>query len=390
MKGKIKAETKILIMLAFYSISVGLWGNFRELWLQDNNMNVSTISNLLSIGTFLSAILILISSKTIKLNKIKSLIAFSLFIKSINMLALFFINGTSLSLLFNCLIIIDIMLEKLIVTSIYPLIVTIKKDDRLYSKRKLVEYLFRDIGILIGGIFIGRTIFSLNINYNACLMISLIFAIIAYLILENIKIKTKEQKSEASLKVIFKDKIARLYIVYYFISQVAMKTGLGILMLMLTNQLKFTASGATNYMLIVGLASDIIGILALRYFTPKNDYITMAIKFGIRFLGYILAFISNSFIMILVAITWSKLISTAYENKTDGVYINRIPTKYQLFFTDIRYVVGMLGESVGLLFAGITFNMGIRYTLGLSALFMIVQISMAYMLIYMRRREKVK
>ena len=141
-------------------------------------------------------------------------------------------------------------------------------------------------------------------------------------------------------------------------------------------------------MLIVGLASDIIGILALRYFTPKNDYITMAIKFGIRFLGYVLAFISNSFIMILVAITWSKLISTAYENKTDGVYINRIPTKYQLFFTDIRYVVGMLGESVGLLFAGITFEMGIRYTLGLSALFMIIQILMAYMLIYMRRREK--
>lgn len=388
MKGKIKAETKILIMLAFYSISVGLWGNFRELWLQDNKMDVSTISNLLSIGTFLSAILILISSKTVKLNKIKSLITYSLFIKSINMVALFFINGTNLSVLFNCLIIIDIMLEKLIITSIYPLIVTIKKDDRLYSKRKLVEYLFRDIGILIGGVFIGKTIFSLNINYNACLMISLIFAIIAYIILANIKLKTKEQKSEASLKVIFKDKIDRLYIVYYFISQVAMKTGLGILMLMLTNQLNFTPSGATNYMLIVGLASDIIGILALRYFTPKNDYITMAIKFGIRFLGYVLAFISNSFIMILVAITWSKLISTAYENKTDGVYINRIPTKYQLFFTDIRYVVGMLGESVGLLFAGITFEMGIRYTLGLSALFMIIQISMAYMLIYMRRREK--
>lgn len=388
MKGKIKAETKILIMLAFYSISVGLWGNFRELWLQDNKMDVSTISNLLSIGTFLSAILILISSKTVKLNKIKSLITYSLFIKSINMVALFFINGTNLSVLFNCLIIIDIMLEKLIITSIYPLIVTIKKDDRLYSKRKLVEYLFRDIGILIGGLFIGKTIFSLNINYNACLMISLIFAIIAYIILANIKLKTKEQKSEASLKVIFKDKIARLYVICYFISQVAMKTGLGILMLMLTNQLNFTPSGATNYMLIVGLASDIIGILALRYFTPKNDYITMAIKFGIRFLGYVLAFISNSFIMILVAITWSKLISTAYENKTDGVYINRIPTKYQLFFTDIRYVVGMLGESVGLLFAGITFEMGIRYTLGLSALFMIIQISMVYILIYMRRREE--
>ncbi len=35
---KIKNENQILIMLAFFSISVGLWGNFRQLWLQDNNL----------------------------------------------------------------------------------------------------------------------------------------------------------------------------------------------------------------------------------------------------------------------------------------------------------------------------------------------------------------
>lgn len=29
---KIKNENQILIMLAFFSISVGLWGNFRQLW----------------------------------------------------------------------------------------------------------------------------------------------------------------------------------------------------------------------------------------------------------------------------------------------------------------------------------------------------------------------
>jgi len=40
-KNGIKDETKILIMLAFFSISMGLWNNFRQLWLQSNNMNVS-------------------------------------------------------------------------------------------------------------------------------------------------------------------------------------------------------------------------------------------------------------------------------------------------------------------------------------------------------------
>ena len=50
---KIKNENQILIMLAFFSISVGLWGNFRQLWLQDNNFAVTNISNILSIGTFI-------------------------------------------------------------------------------------------------------------------------------------------------------------------------------------------------------------------------------------------------------------------------------------------------------------------------------------------------
>ena len=42
---KIKNENQILIMLALFSISVGLWGNFRQLWLQDNNFSVTNISN---------------------------------------------------------------------------------------------------------------------------------------------------------------------------------------------------------------------------------------------------------------------------------------------------------------------------------------------------------
>ena len=49
---KIKTENQILIMLAFFSISVGLWENFRQLWLQDNNFAITNISNILSIGTF--------------------------------------------------------------------------------------------------------------------------------------------------------------------------------------------------------------------------------------------------------------------------------------------------------------------------------------------------
>ncbi len=389
-KNGIKDETKILIMLAFFSISMGLWNNFRQLWLESNNMNVSQISNLLSIGTFISAILIFISAKSLKLNKIKGFITGCLLINSINMFLLFLINGTGNLNLINICIILNIVLEKFVIISIYPLITTIQKNETIYSKRKLVEYLFRDVGILIGGIFIGKTIFNLNIDYNICLSISLTFMLIATVIIANIKIKCSNKKSEISFKYILKDKILLIYLIYYFIGQIAMNIGLGLKMLMLTNQLNFTPSRATNYLLIIGLIADVIGILVLKYFTFKNDYLNIFIKFGIRLILYLIAFLSNNIIIAILAISWSILISTSYENKTDGIYINRVDTKHQLFFSDMRFVVGIFGESLGLLFAGFVFQYGVRYILGLSSLLIIPQILLAYKLINMRNKEKLK
>lgn len=37
-KQNLKNEKRILIMLAFYSISIGLWENFRQLWLEANRI----------------------------------------------------------------------------------------------------------------------------------------------------------------------------------------------------------------------------------------------------------------------------------------------------------------------------------------------------------------
>ena len=85
---KVKDENKILIMLAFFSISVGLWGNFRQLWLQDNNFTVTQIGNIISVGTFFSIIGIAIIALYIKLNKLKNTLTIILIIKFINMLVL--------------------------------------------------------------------------------------------------------------------------------------------------------------------------------------------------------------------------------------------------------------------------------------------------------------
>ena len=388
--NKVKEENKILIMIAFFSISVGLWGNFRQLWMQDNNFTVTNISNILSIGTFISCIIIALIGKYVKLDKLKNMLVIVLIIKLVNMSWLYTLNNTMSMQLINLSIIIDIVTEYIIITSIYPLITTIVKTGTIYSKRRLTEYLFRDIGILFGGIFIGKSIAGLIINYNVCLLIANIFLILSFIILLNIKVKksTDNKQEEISLRHIFKDKILNLYSTYVLIGTIAMSTALGLKMLTLTNYFKFSDNVATNYLLIVGLLADIFGIIALKYLTPKNDYLTMTIKFGIRFLAYVIAFISNNMLITLIAITWSIFISTSYENICDAVYINRLENKYQLSFSNICHIIRFLGEAIGVYLCGLMYEMGLKYMFGLSALFMIVQISLAYYLIYLRKKEK--
>lgn len=385
-----KAENKILIMLAFFSVSKGLWENFKQLWLQDNNLDVTQISQILSVSSLCCVIALIIFSQKLSLDKIKGVLTFSFLSKTICLLLLYLYNHTGQITIINFLVTLDTIFEIIIIISIYPFIVTIKKDDKLYSKRKLVEYLFSDIGILIGGNFIGKTIGNILVNYNFCLLISIVFLIFAFLTILNIKVKKVEAKQislKEAVRYILKNRIVKIYTVFYLIGNIAMKTGLGLRILMLTNIFEFSDGNATKYLLIVGLCADLIGILTLKYFTLKNDYINITIKFGIRFLLYSISFITNNFIISFVAVTWSILISTSYENICDAPYINMVQNDYQMIFTNVRHIIKLIGTSIGLYFAGITYKIGIRYMLGLSAFFMIFQLIISYYLIYLRKKN---
>ena len=370
-------------MLAFFSISMGLWENFRGLWLQDNNFTITNISNIISIGTLISVLGIMFVGKNIKLEKLKGFVSLALIIKFLNLIMLLNLNNKGNTSLINFSIILDVVTGYLVTTSIYPLITTIIKNNTVYSKRRLTEYLFRDIGILVGGLLIGKNIIGVLINYNMCLLVSIIFLAISVIVMFNMSASEKVQ----ILKYISQRKTQVIYALYNFIGSMAMMTALGLKMLTLTNYFEFTDNQATNYLLVVGLLADLVGILALKFLTPKNDYITVTIKFGIRFIGYTIAFLSNNIIITLIAITWSILISTAYENICDGYYINEVDNKYQLALTNFRYIVRYLGEAAGIFLCGMMYEIGLRYMFGLSAFFMIFQIGLAYYLIYLRKKR---
>lgn len=386
-----KIEFKILAMLAFFSLSVGLWENFRQLWLQDNGFTAGDVSMITSVGILVSVIGIVIVGQHLKPRHLKNFMFFVLFLKALDLLLLFNLDGGNNQLLINIGVVVDVLTSCLIVTSVYPLITTVIKSNRVYSKRKLVEYLFRDLGILVGGVLIGWQIFPIPADYNICLLASIILLIPGMFIMLRLNVRPIERASSSCssvLKYILNSKLQRHYMLYALLAATSFAAALGLKMLVLTNYLHFSASVATNYLLIVGLLSDIIGIVALKYFTPKNDYLTIMIKFGLRLLAYAVVVFATDPFLSLVAITWSILISTSYEDVTDGYYINLVDNRHQFSYSTVKYVMSYLGEALGMLICGVTYEFGMGAMLGVAAAITGCQIVVACRLISLRHSRR--
>ena len=166
-------------MLAFFSVSVGLWENFRQLWLQDNGFSATDISNITSLGMLASIAGIILVGRYLKMRQLKGFMSFVLISKVLFLIALAFLNGSARHDVINFCMIIDVLTSNLIVVSVYPLMTTIMKSNKIYSQRKLVEYLFRDVGVLVGGLIIGQTIFGVVLDYGGCLIVSMLFLLVA-------------------------------------------------------------------------------------------------------------------------------------------------------------------------------------------------------------------
>lgn len=388
-----RIEHQIMAMLACFSISIGLWENFRQLWLQGNGFSATDVSNIVSFGLLLSVVGIIIVGKTVKMSKIKNFMLAVLVVRSANMLLMCLLDGLGASILINISAALDVLTGTLIITSVYPLLTTVMKSNRAYSHRKLVEYLFRDIGVLIGGLLIGQVIAGCVVDYNVCLFISGAFSVAASAVMWQIRPTVVDHATASKFSVkkyIWKNRIQRSYMVYAFLAGAAYMATIGLRMLVLTDYFGLSARMGTNYLLLVGLASDVLGILALKYFTPKNDYVTLAIKFGTRLLIFAGAFFTDSLFLCFVALTWTLLSSTAYENITDGYYINAIDNRHQLKYNTIKYVATTTGEAAGTFLCGQMFELGPKYIFGASGILIIFQLAVAFYLIYLRHTQNKK
>lgn len=388
---KIKSEYRILTLAGLISIACGVWENFQQLWLENYGFSIESIADILGVASFGAAIICLVLAWRMKFHHIKLFVAMTMIVQITSLGGLFLLGDMpSMAPVVRGLAIISSVGEKIMFLSIWPLMSAYRKDNDAYGAIGLVEYVFRDIGVLMGGIFIGRTLGSFVIGYDVFLGLAILFYTCALGALRWVVPVRLHDGGEGCLRTVLRqiiqDKILGLYFIYYSISRIAYCSALGLKMLIFTNVLSMSPGVAVNYVLILGIIADAVGVICLRWLTPRNDYVTVAIKFGGRFLLYLAACLTGTPMVILAAMTYGLIVSRAFDNRTEAPYINRIKCQGQFSLMASRRAVRMLSESVGMALVGAVWILGFRYVLGLAAVFVAVQIVLACALIYLREK----
>ena len=131
---KIGNEKILLVVLFFMSFSMGVWSNYRQLWLEERLFSITDISKILSVALICSSIISFIISLFSGKIKIKDIIFESIIIRTISMIILLFAQD---SFTIKTCILLTIMCEVIFTVSYYPLLAYINKTDEMYRKKSL-------------------------------------------------------------------------------------------------------------------------------------------------------------------------------------------------------------------------------------------------------------
>lgn len=378
-----KELIKIFLVLIIYALSAGIFLNFQELWLQENNLAVSTIGIITSGALFISIGVIFIFSNYITPNKIKPFLGILLLVNTICLFCLFFLNQTNNIFIIKLLVMLIFILNVEILTAMYPLITTFKKNDKLYALKDLIYESSYNIGIILSSIFIGKQIGVFILNYNSYILLSGILSLITLLIFNSIKpIENKSEKEPdiifiRVLKKSFKNKILRNYVFFRIFSQLAYYSVIGMILTFLINGLNLSENFTFNWRIISLLIASLLGFICLKY-TPKKDTTAIIIKFGIRVLLYLLVCIYPSKVTILITVTYVFLTSLIYSNIIEGKYVNIYPKTEQLAYANFSYMLLSLSKAIGTFICSLAINYSIRLNFICAFIFTILQMIFLY------------
>lgn len=355
--SKLSNEKIILIVLFFMSFSMGVWSNYRQLWLEERLFTITDISRILSVALICSSVISFIISLFSTKIKIKNVVLESILIRTLAMIVLLFIKD---SFVIKTCILLTIMCEVIFSVSYYPMLAYINKSDEMYRKKSLIDYVARDIGIIGCGLLLGISIHNIPLlTYQGCLIIALVSNILSGIMLIFFKYNEQLHNEHGALiksfKNIFKDKTNNIYLLSVLFIDISYGIVFDLMMLILTGKeyIGFEVSFASIFIIVCNFLGSVFCSLFNKISKKISFKLGIFIKFGTRMLSFIIAYITNDINAFIISIVISYITSRLLEDKSTGTFLKRVDNEDQFLYGNIRYFVACLGEGIGAFLAGI-------------------------------------
>ncbi|MCM1052637.1 MAG: hypothetical protein NC483_01480 [Ruminococcus sp.] len=380
----------LLIFLGIFGFSIGLFDNYRDLWMNSNGISTISISKIISVSYLVTVLVLLYFTIRVPSNKLKDGILVSLVLVMVTGTVLVCLNNTSYAFLIKFLMFFNIAFNQVVLSSIYPLIMNISKNDLVYTKKDVVESLASKLGFLIVSILIGKKIGSIIIDYNICLLLSIVFTFLAFVILINIDIKFKNNNRvdvSKTLKYFNNNKVLYFYLITNLMGSIVYSIILGMPMMRLTTGMGFLPNKASFIVLGCGILANVLALIVVKYLNFKNDHINIFFKYGIRIVLYLLVFLTGNRTLYLVLFIWLLLSDTSYGFIFSAYFINNINDNYTMFLVVLKYISALIGNAVGVFICGLVFNMNISYLVMPALILGIIHYIMASILV---NKKKIK
>lgn len=360
---KIKDEYILLTVYAIMSFSLGVWSNYRQLWLKDIGFDVSSISKLLSVSLICSSIIIFIISFFSNKINLKKLITLSLIFRTLSLFTIMFVDD---NYIVKVCMLLCIMCENIFVLTFYPLLSLVNKSNYIYKKQVSINYFAKDSAIILCGLLLGLTIGKYTIDYNTCLFIVYVCTLISTVIMLFFKNdyfikKNKFKKFFESVFGIFKDKRINYYLLGQFICEVGYNMIFGMLMLLLTDYLNMGVSIASIFIIVCSVLGSIISKLLSKKSDDFSLFKSYLIKYGTRILVYLCAFIVNKPVIYVFSICISYITTKILDDKVNGTFIREISDDSRFLFGNIRYFILNIADGIGVFIAGVLFDISLSY-----------------------------
>lgn len=382
-RREIDNNKKVMLVLIFMSLSIGIWSNFRQIWLLDTGFNIDKISHLISLGMFGSCFLAGLTSLFSTRIRIKEVLTLNISMSIISMIALLILYKTTNIVMIKPLILLTIITENMFWIGIYPLFTTVEKKD--YDKKTIIQCFSKDIGILVAGLLIGKVIGTYILDSNFCLLISIVFSVIGLYFLINIKyyreeIKLENKNIKTHFKEILKNKIFICYFLYAFFVNIAWDIVVGLQLILLVDGFDISESNSAYIILGLGMVSTLIAYFISKKVKFKTNFSATIFKYGTRILFYIPLFFINNISFALIAFGVTLLTSRSVSSYTEGSYLDLADDNQQLILSNMKFFMVCLGETIGIFLSGYLFKYGINILFMVSTIFYIISLIFTYIM----------